>query len=78
MYKIKSIEHAIEMSSGEGESWYRYVIDNDFNTITCVRNGTKTEVQKHARACVSLLNEKYVHGKIKSYKPVNIVTHSYI
>lgn len=77
MYKVKSIEHASELGSGSDETWYRYVINNDFNTITCVRSGTRTEVQKHARSCVSLLNEKYIQGKIKTYKPVNIETHSF-
>ena len=72
MYTVKSIEYADDINHESSESWYRYIISNEYNTITGVRSGTKSEVQKHARLCTILLNDKYKDGKTKTYKPANI------
>jgi hypothetical protein len=71
MYKIKSIEIANDVDMGTSQIWYRYVIANEFNTITCLRSGSKTEVLRYARLCTMLLNKKYKSGKVKVYKPMN-------
>lgn len=80
MYKIKSIEPAEDINLDPSSSWYRYVIYNDYNsnTITGLRSGTKSEVQKHARLCAILLNSKYKKGKAKIYKPVQLNSPAFI
>ena len=78
MYKIKSIECAEDIKLDASSSWYRYVICNENNTITGVRSGTKSEVQKHARLCAILLNTKYKKGKTKLYKPVQLNSPAFI
>jgi phosphoserine aminotransferase len=78
MYRIKSIECVDELNIESSSSWYRYVIYNENNTITGVRSGTKSEVQKHARLCAILLNSKYKKGKEKIYKPVQLNSPAYI
>ena len=71
MYKIKSVEIANDINMEPGQTWYRYIIGNEFNTITGLRPGSKSEVLRHARICTMLLNKRYKSGKVKIYKPIN-------
>jgi len=71
-YKIKSISK-VDPPQGSSElNWYKFIIENDKNTITSLRTGSKKEVYDFAKESIKRLNEKYftnVHFKI--HKPVN-------
>lgn len=71
MYKLKSVLSAEDIEAEDGQSWFRYIIVSDYNTITGVREGTKSEVRTHVQSLVTLLNSKYKEGKAKTYKPAN-------
>ena len=70
-YKVKSIEKAIPPEGAIGLSWYKFIIENDKNTITNLRSGSKIEVQNFATESIKRLNEKYfTHVHFKEHKPV--------
>jgi len=77
MYKLKSVLSAEDIEAEDGQSWFRYIIVSDYNNITGVRAGTKSEVRTHVQFLVSLLNAKYKEGKTKTYKPVQINSPQY-
>jgi len=70
-YKVKSMER-VESPVGSTKSrWYKFVIENDKNTITNLRSGSREEVRSFASESVKRLNEKYLtHIKFKIHKPV--------
>lgn len=72
-YKIISFEKAEPPQGAGDKNWYQYVIQNDLNTITSFRSGSKSEVRQFAIEATKRLNEKYACGyKVKSYnRPVN-------
>ena len=75
-YKIISLEQAEPPTSAENKNWYQYVIENDLNTITSLRSGSKSEVRQFAIEVTRRLNEKYSSAyKVKSYnRAVNETT----
>ena len=77
-YKIKSFEKVDAPSGTSTKHWYRFVIENDINTITALRSGPQKEVKKVALDSVKKLNEKYfTHHKTKTHnKPVNEISFS--
>lgn len=72
-YKITSIEKAESPQGSENNSWYQYVIQNEFNLITSLRAGTKKEVHQFAVEAIKRLNDIYSsHNKVTNYnRPVN-------
>jgi len=71
-YTIKSITKVAPPEGSSGLNWYKFIIENDKNTITSLRAGSKREVNNFAIESINRLNEKYftdVHFKI--HKPVN-------
>jgi len=71
-YTIKSITKVTPPEGSSELNWYKFIIENDKNTITSLRAGSKKEVNDFAIESIKRLNEKYftdVHFKI--HKPVN-------
>jgi len=71
-YTIKSITKVAPPEGSSELNWYKFIIENDKNTITSLRAGSKREVNDFAIESINRLNEKYftdVHFKI--HKPVN-------
>jgi len=70
-YKIKSIEKVNPPEGTIEPVWYKFIIENDKNSITNLRSGSQREVKKFARESVKRLNEKYfTHVHFKKHKPV--------
>ena len=70
-YKIKSIEKVDPPEGAETIRWYKFIIENDKNTITNLRSGSKEDVRNFATESVKRLNEKYfTHVHFKVHKPV--------
>ena len=78
-YKVKSIEKIDPPEGAENMKWYKFIIENDKNSIINLRAGTKKDVHDFATESVKRLNEKYfTHVHFKSHKPVYEIeqTHS--
>ena len=70
-YKIKSIEKVESPKDSTKSRWYKFIIENDKNTIVNLRSGSREDVKKFASESVKRLNEKYLtHIKFKVHKPV--------
>ncbi len=72
MYQIQLIEVIEPLDSQSTQTWFRYVITNNENTITGYRCGNKREVYGFARSCVLSLNQKYPPRKPRYVNPVQI------
>ena len=70
-YKIKSIEKVTPPEGATSLRWYKFIIENDKNTITNLRAGSEKEIRQFASESVKRLNEKYLtHINFKIHKPV--------
>lgn len=70
-YKLKSIEKVAPPEGAANLRWYKYIIENDKNTITNLRAGSEKEIRKFASESIQRLNEKYLtHINFKIHKPV--------
>jgi len=70
-YKVKSIEKVESPEGSTNSRWYKFIIENDKNTITNLRAGSREEIRNFASEAVKRLNEKYLtHIKFKVHKPV--------
>ena len=70
-YKVKSIEKVTPPEGSENMKWYKFIIENDKNTIINLRAGSKKDVHSFAAESVKRLNEKYfTHVHFKAHKPV--------
>ena len=71
-YKIKNLQKVASPTGTGNFNWYRFIIENDKNSITNLRSGSKKEVLNFAEESVKRLNEKYfTHVHFKTHKPVN-------
>ena len=70
-YQVKSI-HKEDSPVGERKiNGYKFIIENDKNSITNWRAGSKKDVLNFAHESVERLNEKYfTHVHFKAHKPV--------
>lgn len=77
-YKIISFERVEAPYGLQGECWYQFIIENDFNRINGFRAGKKKDVLKTVTDSVNRLNENYLTNfKIRSFKkPVNETSYS--
>ena len=76
-YKIKSIEKTFPPEGAIELSWYKFIIENDKNSITNFRSGSKKEVQIFATESINRLNEKYFTNVFfKQHKPVYEMEHN--
>jgi archaellum component FlaC len=75
---MKSLERVNAPYGLQGENWYQFVIENDFNSITGFRSGKKKDVINIVTNSVNRLNETYLTGfKMKHFnKPANETSHS--
>ena len=70
-YKVKSIEKVAATEGAEEMKWYKFIIENDKNTIVNLRAGSKKDVHNFASESVKRLNEKYfTHVDFKALKPI--------
>jgi hypothetical protein len=70
-YKIKNIQKMDSPDGMEKINGYKFIIENDKNSIMNWRAGSKKEVLNFARESVERLNEKYyTHVHFKTHKPV--------
>lgn len=70
-YIIKSIEQVEPPLGSTNSKWYKFIIENNLNTIVNLRSGSKKEVSQFAFETVNRLNEKYLtHIKFNFHKPV--------
>lgn len=70
-YKIKSIERVTPPEGTTELKWYKFIIENDKNTIINLRSGSKKDIQIFATESIKRLNEKYfTHVHFKTHKPV--------
>ena len=65
-YRVVAIEKTNAPEDCQEQSWYRYVIANDFNTITGLRTGSLKEVKTFAQSSAQQLNAKYQHNSTPS------------
>ena len=71
-YKIKNMEKVASPTGTKNLNWYKFIIENDKNSITNLRSGSKKDVIDFAEESVKRLNEKYfTHVRFKTHKPVN-------
>ena len=77
-YKILSIEKITPPAGAANKRWYKYIIANNYNTITSISSGSEKEIRKFALESAKRLNDKYLtRCKAKSYsKPVYEATFS--
>ena len=59
-YKLKSIEKIVPPEGATYKRWYKFIIANDYNTITNIRCGSEKEVHLYAKQTINRLNEKYL------------------
>lgn len=58
-YKLARVEKVdVPDSSGRGQHWYRYVLDNGRSTITGQRKGSLKDVTAHAHRYAEQLNTR--------------------
>lgn len=70
-YKITSIKKVAPPQDVTSKNWYKFIIENEFNTIINIRSGSQKEIMQFARESVKRLNEKYLtHINFKIHKPV--------
>ena len=74
-YKIKSIEKVNPPKGATSKRWYKFIIENDKNTMINLRSGSEKEIRKIASEAVKRLNEKYLtHINFKFHKPANEIS----
>lgn len=71
-YKITSMEKVAPPQGVTSKSWYKFIIENEFNAIINISSGSQKEIMHFARESVKRLNEKYLtHINFKTHRPVN-------
>ncbi|MDH5600027.1 MAG: hypothetical protein OEY78_01860 [Gammaproteobacteria bacterium] len=67
-YTLKCFEK-IEAPDGSGNlHWYKFIIENSYNTITNIRCGSEKEIRQFAKQTIKRLNEKYLTScKVKVF-----------
>lgn len=70
-YKVIKLEKVAAPEGAIDLKWYKFIIENDKNTIVNIRSGSKNEVYNFALESVKRLNEKYFTNiNFKSHRPV--------
>jgi hypothetical protein len=57
-YKLAQVEKVDAPNGGQGEDWYRYVLNNGRSTITGRRRGSRKTVTRYANQCAEQLNTR--------------------
>ena len=78
-YALKHIEKVAAPEGGSFNNWYKFIIANNYNTITNIRCGSEKEIRQYAKQTIKRLNEKYLtHYEAKTFnRTVNETAISY-
>lgn len=58
LFVLERVEKTSMPDSGDGQSWYRYVLRNGRSTITGQRKGTLKDVVAYAKRCAEQINTR--------------------
>lgn len=61
-FRVALVEKSAMPQGGQGEDWYRYVIESGNSAITGWRRGSRQEITQHARRCTEELNARNAKG----------------
>ncbi len=61
-FRLVCVEKAATPEGGDGETWYRYVLENGRSAITGQRCGNRKEVTAYAVHYVEQLNTRAANG----------------
>ncbi|MHB8535025.1 MAG: hypothetical protein ACYDBW_06210 [Sulfuricaulis sp.] len=62
-FKVASVEKTTAPDGGEGQDWYRYVLDSGRSTISGHRRGSRKDVHAYATQCAEQLNARGLTGQ---------------
>ncbi len=62
-YEVASVEKAVIPDGGQGDNWYRYVLESGRGRITGFHRGTLEEVTAYAISCAADFNLRSATGK---------------
>jgi hypothetical protein len=63
LFKVASVEKISPPDGGEGQDWYRYVLDSGRSMISGQRRGSRKDVQAYASQCAEQLNTRGQTGQ---------------
>ena len=62
-FKVARVEKTDAPDGGQGQDWYRYVLESGRSTITGQRCGSRKDVIAYATQCAEQLNTRGVTGQ---------------
>ncbi|MDH3514181.1 MAG: hypothetical protein OEM83_04845 [Gammaproteobacteria bacterium] len=62
-FKVARVEKTDAPDGGQGQDWYRYVLESGRSTITGQRSGTRKDVLAYATQCAEQLNTRGQTGQ---------------
>jgi len=62
-FKVASVEKTDAPDGGQGQDWYRYILDSGRSTVTGLRRGSRKDVHAYATQCTEQLNARGLTGQ---------------
>lgn len=62
-FKVTSVEKTGAPDGGQGQDWYRYILENNRSTITGQRRGSRKDVLAYATQYAEQLNARGLTGQ---------------
>lgn len=62
-FKVARVEKTDAPDGGQGQDWYRYILESGRSTITGQRCGSRKDVLAYATQCAEQLNTRGVTGQ---------------
>lgn len=62
-FKVARVEKTDAPDGGQGQDWYRYVLESGRSTITGHRSGSRKDVLAYATQCAEQLNTRGLTGQ---------------
>ena len=62
-FKVARVEKTDAPDGGQGQDWYRYVLESGRSTITGQRCGSRKDVLAYATQCAEQLNTRGLTGQ---------------
>lgn len=62
-FKVARVEKTDAPDGGQGQDWYRYVLESGRSTITGQRSGSRKDVLAYATQCAEQLNTRGQTGQ---------------
>ena len=62
-FKVATVEKICAPDGGEGQDWYRYILDSGRSTISGQRRGSRKDVHGYATQCAEQLNTRGLTGQ---------------